>query len=348
MLLGRQLLGYFYPEEEAKHIAFICENAEELDNQEGFISFQENYFKNNAGKKKWNSHQDQVLRELERDYDTNYFLDRISRKNALGMELYQNELLRACEVLELDCSSDFLEMLEKIMLELQHLTDHQRLQLKHLILNYQETFGQVLTAGGQSNFEPHEVKLKRRTDGKEQVPIKQKPYRYYNNREKRKILRSEIQMMLKAKVIEPGTSPWRFPVVIVEHDGKYRFAIDYRKLNDITVGDSYPLPLIETVVKELGGKLFRSALDLTSGFSWQIPLSRDSQEKTAFVVEDGQYFWLGCPFGLKNLSSSFQRAMNVMLAGLSWIITINPNRILVLGCQIEAKFMLKVNQKFRW
>jgi len=77
--------------------------------------------------------------------------------------------------------------------------------------------------------------------------------------------------MLKADVIEPCASPWSSNVVLAKKsDGTLRFCIDYRKLNDMTYKDSYPLPRIDTCLDALGGSKYFSTLDPRSGF-WQVP-----------------------------------------------------------------------------
>lgn len=91
--------------------------------------------------------------------------------------------------------------------------------------------------------------------------------------------------------------------------------VDYRKLNSITVKDKYPMPLIDDQIDMLGGNKYFTALDLASGF-YQIPMARDSIEKTAFVTQTGHYEFLRMPFGLANSPSVFQKLINNVLRGL--------------------------------
>ncbi|CAK1596608.1 unnamed protein product [Parnassius mnemosyne] len=99
---------------------------------------------------------------------------------------------------------------------------------------------------------------------------------------------------------------------------KWRIVIDYRKLNDITVGASYPIPQISEILDELGQSKYFSTLDLASGFH-QILINVEDAPKTAFSVPQGHYQFTKMPFGLKNAPATFQRLMNTALTGLQGI-----------------------------
>ena len=112
-------------------------------------------------------------------------------------------------------------------------------------------------------------------------PLYQPPYRVpYAQQE---ILYKEIQEMEDKGVIQPSVSPWSAPIVMVKKDGDLRICIDYRKLNDITKTDPYPIPLIHETLDRLGGAKYFSAIDLASGY-WQIEMDPEAQQKTAFIV----------------------------------------------------------------
>jgi hypothetical protein len=79
--------------------------------------------------------------------------------------------------------------------------------------------------------------------------------------------------MLKARVIEPGQSPWASPVVLVrKYDGSIRFCIDYRHLDSVTRFNAYPLPRIDETFESVSGSRYFSTLDLISGY-WQVGLT---------------------------------------------------------------------------
>ncbi|GJQ86387.1 hypothetical protein Trydic_g8477, partial [Trypoxylus dichotomus] len=127
--------------------------------------------------------------------------------------------------------------------------------------------------------------------------------------------------MLKQNIITPSSSPWNSPVWIVPKKAdasgrkKWRIVIDYRKLNEISVGDSYPLPNIIDILDQLGHSKYFTTIDLTSGFH-QIPMDPEDASKTAFSVPTGHYQFQRMPFGLRNAPSTFQRLMNTVPAGI--------------------------------
>ena len=124
--------------------------------------------------------------------------------------------------------------------------------------------------------------------------------------------------MLRKNVIEPSKSPWAFPIVLVpKKDGSTRFCVDYRKLNAITIKDSYALPRIDDAIATLHGNKYFTSIDLNSGY-WQIPMDQKDKGKTAFITDSGLWKFNVLSFGLTNAPATFQRYMNALLAGLKW------------------------------
>jgi hypothetical protein len=122
--------------------------------------------------------------------------------------------------------------------------------------------------------------------------------------------------MLQQGLIQPSTSPWSFPVVVVKKkNGKFRFCVNYKPLNDITKKDNYPLPRIDEMLDALQDAQLFTTLDLASGY-WQIKVKKEDQEKTAFITKFGTYEFKVMPFGLCNAPVTFQRIMDKVLQGI--------------------------------
>jgi hypothetical protein len=100
-------------------------------------------------------------------------------------------------------------------------------------------------------------------------------------------------------------------------DGTKRFCVDYRKLNEVTVKDAYPLPRVDDIFSQLRGATVFSTLDLEQGYH-QIELAEEDKEKTAFNSFLGLYEFNVLPFGLSNGPATFQRTMERVLRELNW------------------------------
>ncbi|TKS64962.1 Retrovirus-related Pol polyprotein from transposon 412 [Collichthys lucidus] len=143
------------------------------------------------------------------------------------------------------------------------------------------------------------------------VTVRSRPYRLPEH--KRKVIQAELEAMLKMGVIEESHSAWCSPIVlVVKKDGSIRFCVDYRKVNDVSQFDAYPMPRVDELLDRLGTARFFTTLDLTKGY-WQIPLSSESKEKTAFSTPYGLYQFVTLPFGLFGAPATFQRLMDRVL-----------------------------------
>ena len=124
--------------------------------------------------------------------------------------------------------------------------------------------------------------------------------------------------MLERGIIEPSKSQWASNIVLVtKKNGQVRFCVDYRKLNEVTIKDSYPLPRVDDCLEALSGAKWFSSMDLNSGF-WQIGMDDTDKEKTAFLRSMGLFQFTVMPFGLVNAPSTFERLMEDVLRGLQW------------------------------
>ncbi|KAE8249336.1 hypothetical protein A4X13_0g5249 [Tilletia indica] len=135
--------------------------------------------------------------------------------------------------------------------------------------------------------------------------------------EKRAAMDSAIEQLLAWDVIEPSSSPISFPVLMVRQYNKWRFCVDYRQLNAVTVADRYSLPTTDSVFHTLMGKSWFSSLDAIRGYH-QMPVKTEDRWKTAFVCHRGLYQYKTVPFGLRNAPAVFQRLMDKILGALRW------------------------------
>jgi len=132
------------------------------------------------------------------------------------------------------------------------------------------------------------------------------------------MIRDEVNRMLEAKVVRPSTSEWAIPVVFVpKEDRSPLFCVDYRRLNAVTKKDSYPIPRMEDCIDSLGDARVFSRIDCNAGY-WQIPMAPDDIDKTAFTCHMGTYEYLIMAFGLTNAPTTFQRALDIILSGMTW------------------------------
>lgn len=128
----------------------------------------------------------------------------------------------------------------------------------------------------------------------------------------------QINELLSEGIIRPSKSPYNSPIWVVSKKPKptgekqYRLVVDYKRLNAVTVPDTYPIPDINATLASLGNAKFFTTIDLTSGFH-QIPMKSSDIPKTAFSTMNGKFEFLRLPFGLKNAPAIFQRMIDDVL-----------------------------------
>ena len=186
--------------------------------------------------------------------------------------------------------------------KLSHLPLVQRKELAEVITQYREVFPDVPS---KTNLIEHDV------DVGDSAPIKQHPYRV--SPMKKELLDKEVQYMLKNDIIEESQSNWSSPCILVpKHDGGFRFCTDFKKVNDKTKSDSFPIPRITDCIDQIGSAKFVSTFDMLKGY-WQVPLTQRASEISAFVTPSGLYQYKVMPFGMKNAPATFQRMVNKLV-----------------------------------
>ncbi|GFU52839.1 transposon Tf2-9 polyprotein [Trichonephila clavipes] len=162
--------------------------------------------------------------------------------------------------------------------------------------------------------------IEHRINTRNHLPVAVPPYRM--NPSKKEILKQEIDRLLSEGIIEECESPYASPVVLIpKPNGTFRLCIDYRKLNEITVADTYPLPRMDDLLHQAKLTPFMSTLDLRAGYH-QVKVHVEDQDKTAFVCPFGTYRFLRMPYGLRNAPATFQRLMNRFCNGLEDILAL--------------------------
>ena len=196
---------------------------------------------------------------------------------------------------------------------LSHIEEHERTLIERIITSSHD----VLSLAGDplpcTKLASHKIVIK------DEKPINIRQCRYPECHMK-EILKQTNDMLTKT-VISHSDSPYNAPlwVVLKKRDAsekvKRRIVIDFRKLNEKTDQDAYPLPVIDDILDHLGKAKFFSAFDLSSGFH-QIPMDDESKKYTAFSTPEGHFQFNRMPFGLKNAPATFQRRMDTALRGL--------------------------------
>ena len=142
-------------------------------------------------------------------------------------------------------------------------------------------------------------------------PVRMQPYRQ-SFAEKAEIDK-QVGPMEEWGVVRPSSSPFAAAVVLArKKNGKWRFCVDFRGLNKLTVPDNYPLPRIDAIFDQLGRSRYFTMLDAQSGY-WQIPMAPEDVHKTAFITHRGLREFVRMPFGLTGAPATYQRVMDITL-----------------------------------
>ncbi|XP_048849544.1 uncharacterized protein LOC125719208 [Brienomyrus brachyistius] len=186
--------------------------------------------------------------------------------------------------------------------------EEQKVQLKALLARYIDIFAVEDEDLGYTDRVRHEIHLT--DDDPVTQPYRRIPPTQYGE------VKEHISKLLSKGVIQESSSAYASPIVLVRKaDGSLRLCVDYRRLNQKTKKDAFPLPRIDESFDALRGAQYFSTIDLASGYH-QVAVEEHDRHKTAFSTPFGLYEYLRLPFGVCNGPATFQRLMQATMNDL--------------------------------
>lgn len=249
-----------------------------------------------------------IMNLTENDFTMNNFDIKVEPLNLFNVYYFDQQFENS------NCSR--LSELESLI-SIEHLNSEESKSIVDICREFNDIF--LLKDDKLSKTDSTEHKILTKNNVK---PVFIKPYRLPESAKKEIDL--QINQMLEDGVIEPSHSPWNFPLLIVPKKSdstgrnRWRVVVDFRRLNEITVDDVFPLPNIIDILEKLGKSTYFSTLDMANGYH-QVPLNANDREKTGFSTPNGHFHFLRMPQGLKGAPATFQRLMNQILSGLNGV-----------------------------
>jgi hypothetical protein len=196
--------------------------------------------------------------------------------------------------------SNFSSLIDS--LDLSHLSVNKRSKLVDLLSKHRKAIS-INDEIGKVSILKHNIVI-----DEKQIPLFTPQYRVpYASKQ---IIEEHVQTMLKQGIIEPCSSPWSSPVLLIrKRDNSFRFCVDYRRVNTTIKNDLFPIPRIDDILESVSGACVFSTLDMKSSFH-QIELDENSRDFTAFRTASGSYRYCRLPQGLSTSPAGFQRACN--------------------------------------
>ena len=147
------------------------------------------------------------------------------------------------------------------------------------------------------------------------LPPPARPLRHQSERDAA-VMKEYVEAGLKSGILQPSTSPYgSMALIVLKKDGTPRVVIDYRALNEVTIKNKYPLPLMDELFDRTHGANFFTSIDLRNGFH-QIAIRPEDREKTAFRTRFGHFEYTVLPMGLCNAPGTFMQLMNQTFADM--------------------------------
>ena len=215
-----------------------------------------------------------------------------------------------------DPDFDFKKELERLPFELNigdaPLNREQQARLIDVIYDHTEVFSLFDGDLGFCDVLKHSIPTT--TDKPVYLPHRQIPVQLQSE------VRKCLDNWLKQGIIRPSKSPYASQVVIVrKKTGEIRLCVDFRKLNAISIRDSFPLPRVEEALQAVQAAVWFSSFDLAQGYL-QMAMEEEDIEKTAFRAgSSGLYEFTRMPFGLTNAGASFCRLMEMCIGDQQYV-----------------------------
>ena len=251
---------------------------------------------------------------------------RLLNLNDFPTKLYKNETAALCDQVAIHsdseqggCENEIHEQIRTVTAEsidtvtlpehlqqmyeasIKNLTQDEAKLIKALLLKHASVFSKSRSDLGFCDIIPHRINTGLAPPIR--IPPRRAPMTMKN------AVDEEVQRLIDNNLVVKSKSPWAFPLVpIKKKDGSIRICVDYRKLNEVTLHDSYPLPKIQECLDALQGAKWFSTIDATSGF-FQVQNHPDDMDKTAFVCDKGLFAFRVLPMGLRNSPATYQRLM---------------------------------------
>ncbi|GFV89785.1 retrovirus-related Pol polyprotein from transposon 412 [Trichonephila clavipes] len=211
----------------------------------------------------------------------------------------------------------------------------QKSSAERLFQEFEDVFSRNSSDIGHTTVTQHRI------DTEDHPPIKQHPRRLpFAKQEEVGTLLREMQ---ENDIIEPSSSPWASPIVLVrKKDGSTRFCVDYRKLNDVTKKDSYPLPRIDDTLDTLSGHKWFSTLDLKSGY-WQVEIHPEDREKQHSLLAKDYGSSKSHAVRALQCASYFRALMETVLKGLTFEACLIYLDDVIIGGRVRLKNIFKIS-----
>lgn len=225
------------------------------------------------------------------------------------------ELYNVLSINKTPCNLDRLTLLTN-SIRMSHMSSDERESILEICKSFHEIFFLDSDTLSCTDTMTHSIPT---TDD---IPINVRPYRLpYHQQEE---VKRQIDKMLKDDIISESKSAYNSPLLVVPKkpdihgNRKWRVVVDFRKLNDKTLSEVFPLPNITEILDQLGNSKFFSTIDLASGYH-QVRTDPKDKHKTAFSTSNNHYEFNRMPFGLKGAPFTFTKLMNSVLLGFQGI-----------------------------